>query len=579
MKLFLFLNLLLLSHLLAQTLAHRKFDSGKHPETQSSLSINSAFGALPSSGYYQAIVTLKNESNEEQTWTVNTSSSANSYYGGKSSETTSEYSLSCPAEQTKVYHLRVPVHNADGYAHYNYASSLSSYSEENNLNFEIKHKNWELFHNISSQHSDDFPNLLITNNTVKLNSATIGEELIERASLFKPDLLTDDLLVLKGYEVICITSDEWNQLSGQKQETLANWCEQGGHLVFYEQKSKVNLDKLDKPKYQSIHTNHVGTSYGLGSYFIKPPFKGKPNEDAQFQTLLFLANYDSYHPLHSNGMIGGWKLSQEFGKQRESTIPIILILILFAVAVGPLNFYVFAKQGRRHRLFFTTAAISAISSVVLISIIFIKDGVGGEGIRLVHKEIDSSSNTSLVTQEQVSKSGLLLETSFEIKEPCTVVQLNHHDDHSLNIQQTEQGVLCSGDFFQSKSRQGQLLIANQISQEKFEIRQEGDKLYVTSTFSNPIDSFYYTDKKTVSWKADNLKTGGEVQLTQVDSEEFEAQLTSITESCSSYMSSSILTLADRPNSFVAYSSQGKGIETLASISWKTQALYTGRLQP
>lgn len=579
MKSFFFFTFILCVQTFAQTLSYSKFDSGKHPQTQSSLTITSPFGSLPSCGYYLAIATVKNEGSSEQTWTLSTTSSSNSYRLDAASKTTAEFSLTCPAKQTKTYHLRVPVHNADGSNYYNYSAHLGSYGEENSLRFKIQHKNWERYHNLTGQHADDFPATLITNKAVKLNPEAIGEEFSERASLLKPELLTDDLLILKSYEVICLTSDEWNLLNASLQDTILKWMELGGHLIFFETKSKLDLTKFNKFTSQKAGSNPHGTPYGLGAYLVTSPMNTDTDTDEEKELLYFLSTYESDSPLHNNGMLRGWTLSSEFGKHGESALLIILILIAFAVAVGPLNFYVFAKQGRRHRLFYTTAAISAISSVVLISIIFIKDGIGGEGLRLVHKEIDSESNTAFVMQEQISKTGLLLGTAFNVDESCDIIQLNHNNEASLSIAQTDKGIACSGDFFQSKSRQGQLVVANQISQEKFELRKEGDKLYVTSTFSYAIGEFYYLDDKNTVWKAENLKTGGEIQLSKMETQEYYEKLETLTKSCSTYMVDTIKTLSDRPNSFIAYSDKAKGIETHPSISWETEALYTGILKP
>ena len=50
------------------------------------------------------------------------------------------------------------------------------------------------------------------------------------------------------------------------------------------------------------------------------------------------------------------------------TWQIAAILIAFGIIVGPVNLFVIARQGRRHRLFWTTPLISLIASLLLIAL-------------------------------------------------------------------------------------------------------------------------------------------------------------------------------------------------------------------
>ena len=75
---------------------------------------------------------------------------------------------------------------------------------------------------------------------------------------------------------------------------------------------------------------------------------------------------------------------------------IILILIIFSIIVGPVNLFVFAKSGRRHRLFFTTPLISLIAALLVLTFILFEDGVGGQGRRMLVMDLESAANDALL---------------------------------------------------------------------------------------------------------------------------------------------------------------------------------------
>src|SRR5690606_18267044 len=100
----------------------------------------------------------------------------------------------------------------------------------------------------------------------------------------------------------------------------------------------------------------------------------------------------------------------------------VVVLIAFGLLVGPVNLFVFAKSGQRHRLFITTPIISLATCALLILLILIQDGTGGRGERIVLMEVrpDADENRAYLHQEQVSRTGVLLGSSFELKESAVI---------------------------------------------------------------------------------------------------------------------------------------------------------------
>ena len=125
----------------------------------------------------------------------------------------------------------------------------------------------------------------------------------------------------------------------------------------------------------------------------------------------------------SNGYSTNWPLHEKLGTQDFGTLITALLLVAFAVLVGPVNFFVFAGQGRRHRLFFTTPLISLGMSALLILYIVMKDGFGGDGYRVVLREVDQQENNSHLIQEQICRTGMLFSGSFELDNDLTITQV------------------------------------------------------------------------------------------------------------------------------------------------------------
>ena len=98
----------------------------------------------------------------------------------------------------------------------------------------------------------------------------------------------------------------------------------------------------------------------------------------------------------------------------------ILVLIAFGILVGPVNLFVFAKSGQRHRLFITTPIISVGASLLLIVLILFQDGFGGRGSRLLLMEVRSGRHRECRLSSPRSRSpgpGSCSATGFTTSEP------------------------------------------------------------------------------------------------------------------------------------------------------------------
>jgi hypothetical protein len=108
------------------------------------------------------------------------------------------------------------------------------------------------------------------------------------------------------------------------------------------------------------------------------------------------------------------------GTRSFASWQVLVFLVIFGVLVGPVNLFVLAPAGKRHKLFITTPLLSIGASIVMVGLILIQDGTGGTGRRFIAINLQPDEAAAYVTQEQISRTGVLFGTGFEMKQPVLI---------------------------------------------------------------------------------------------------------------------------------------------------------------
>jgi hypothetical protein len=299
-----------------------------------------------------------------------------------------------------------------------------------------------------------------------------------------------------------------------------------------------------------------------------------------------------------NDFRSAWPLKTNFGVQRYNYALFILILVAFGVLVGPVNLFVFAKSGRRHRLFITTPLIALGTSALLVAMIILIDGFGGRGSRIQLMEIrpDNGENSAYVLQEQISRTGILMDKNFSVSEPAAItpVVLDSADNQWARLTDENWGqgmryeanfrdgkLLVAGDWFQSRSEQGQLVRAVIPTRGRIEARSLAGTPSLISTFDFPIQTLYFRDQAGAYWRADNIEPGKAFTCTTSNAGTAEAFAQDAGNELSPRSRKALLrnksnSLAVRGNHFIAFTENAPGIDTFEGIKWqKTRTFITG----
>ena len=274
-------------------------------------------------------------------------------------------------------------------------------------------------------------------------------------------------------------------------------------------------------------------------------------------------------------------LIAEFGKRAFGNWQIAFILVAFGVLVGPVNLFVFAKAGRRHRLFFTTPLISLGASVLLVLLILFQDGTGGRGSRHVLVNLESGDTAAYLTQFQASRTGVLFSSAFEAPNtyaaqaalgasPWSAVSIGGSESLRYSLDDDVFG----GDWFQSRREHGHLLQTVRPTRARIELKGrigESKAPTIVSSLGFNLDELYFKDATGLLWKsAGVVKTGQRVTLQAIEGPEMHPFLTANT----LWINRQLL---GEPGHFVASAKEAPGltIQTHKSIDWADRVLIFG----
>ena len=391
---------------------------------------------------------------------------------------------------------------------------------------------------------------------------------------FDPKQLPDDWLAFSGYDSVILTDSDWSAIPPGGRNAILSWVRLGGQLVIYSSGSATAaaMGLPAEPGFGSIETRPIPSDLKLDAPAVVNLVTKNVTKPQQVS-------------LQSN-FSGGWPLQRLFGEQTFRYALFVIVLILFAILVGPVNLFVFAKSGQRHRLFITTPIISLGASLILIILIVVQDGFGGNGMRRVLMEVrpDGGVNAAFLHQEQFSRTGVLTGSDFTIETPAAFQPVPiatsrwaRYTDGvgakgNFNLQPADGKLKASGDWFQSRSEHGHILSAVVSTRGRIE-RVEARYL---STFEFPIDTLYYLDESSQWHRAEAITAGKSFALTPVDITMALPELNKQAGAFANRNKQFLKTAITRPGHFIAITTHAPGIATNPGIRWKeTRTIITG----
>ena len=541
------------------------------PLSDTHVEVTSLFSTPSLGGFHPVRVFISNRQKISHSIRLSFNSSAD-YQGSLS--TSSEFSFYVEPGKSVTYDIIVPMTPQNGISSYeqfkvNLTGSMGKNSHEDNIKFSLTQ-----------------PLVLLSDTLHTPNASALDSEVSSRkgtsyagvtsqfSSRFSPTQLPDDWRAFSGFDSILMTDNDWMAISPGPRNAIISWLRLGGHLIIYSENSQ-NPTALGLPAERSF-----------GEYSIKAISGGKLDPKPTVDLVSKRTNKTRIAAVTDDFRIT-WPLQKELGEKSFNSVFFILILIAFGVIVGPINLFVFAKSGRRHRLFITTPIISIATSLLLIGLIILQDGFGGSGRRLVLMEVrpDENQNAAFIQQEQFSRTGVMTSPSFTIDDSALVVPVpikssrwsrftNSYDrSGNYDIQPTGDKLFAAGSWFQSRSEQGQLVTAVVPTRGRIELTKQAGSL--VSNFDFTIKTLLFRDDDGNWHRADNLTKGTPVKLTDIDPTMVQPILNDLNLKFTDRNKSFLKKVEERKGHYIAVTSEAPGIDTHTSIDWKTTTIITG----
>ncbi len=557
-----------------------------HPKDKTRIEVEALFSMPPPTGYLPVRVTAVNQ--RETDGRLRFSTFSQSGVEPEDSAMESEFSLDSPAGGTVTRDLLVPLttrFETSGYGgtsvRVNMSGSFGSNSGSLNCGFH-----------------PDGPAILMSEPLFTPNSSSLDAELNRSrrggygsftfASKFTASMMPEDWRAYSGYDVMVLTDNDWNLLPPGARAAVLQWVRLGGVVSIYRQTS-TNFASL------GIEAEGSGdqTGYGLGRIELlklSGTALDAPRTVSRYHSRPGVAieglNESITEDYHSS-----WPLQDEFGKQKFDYAIFIIVLIAFGVLVGPINLFVFAKSGKRHKLFITTPIISVATSALLIGMILLRDGTGGRGARIALIEVrpENGENRAYVIQEQVTRTGVLLGASFEIGEDVAITPVPIADSAWARLTPgvggagmrftssfSDEGMKAGGDWFQSRSEQGQLIRAVVPTRGRIELKGGGGAPTFVSTYDFPIERLYYADRSNGYWLVKDLEAGKAAAGTTISESDYRAAVADEARRLARRQREQLNRVSKRADHYVAITSEPPAIETFGAIRWVDErAILTG----
>jgi len=565
------------------------------PKSGSYVEVVSLFGKLPVTGYAPVRVTIANRTSVPASVSLGFEAVASSqYYNAGELRVKSSFVAGSPAGTVTSTDFLVPVaamvkQTSHGYNGGSQSLSVNMVGVSNGS------------YTQSSYSSIDTPHMLISEALNTPNASTLDSEVNKSSSSgysrgnltfagkFTPTQMPEDWRAYAGFDGMILTDQDWLDLPPGARSAILQWNRHGGYLRIFSSSTTATMSSLGISESGTTNPLSRGKGYVTLSRIPKSlALDASLVDEVKTSNQVFRVGKSIIED-YSNS---SWGLQDELGSKTFHFVMFILVLIAFGILVGPVNLFVFAKSGKRHKLFITTPIIAIGASAAMIVLIFIQDGLGGSGIRVQWMELtqENGDNNAYIHQEQISRSGVLIGNRFLLSEPTVIsplplaksqwtrLNVDSETSQAFDMNFVDKGLQVSGDWFQSRSEQAQLLQSIIPTRARIESTPGGNDAALLSNFEYKIGSFYLRGKGGKYWKAEQIAAGKNFLCTECSQAEYEDFVKNSIQFLGNAQQDQLTRLSEREGHYFAVTEEAPMLDTYSSISWKqNHTIITGQI--
>ncbi len=245
--------------------------------------------------------------------------------------------------------------------------------------------------------------------------------------------------------------------------------------------------------------------------------------------------------LKSAGGVTQWEFGRRIGQSSRSGtddfmlflipgisgVPVVMFLVLitiFSVVIGPVNYFILARRKQLHLLLLTIPGLAIVTSLLLFGYSAVAHGFSVKARSRSLTFIDQPAQAAVTMSRLSLYAGQAPSGGLRFSRDTAVLPIwpEHSTFESGNVDWTESQVLTSG-WLRSRTRTQFLTINHRAERGRLEVKpQASDKLSVTNGFEWGFAKLAVVDESGKLFIGDNVPAGARIELTPASPDEWNA---------------------------------------------------------
>ena len=533
------------------------------PKSGIGLKVSQCFDDTPRSGYAPVLITISNDTTAAHSWDFHFQSPGRNY-GNNGNAVTFDRTLSVPPQTERNFDVLVPL-------------ALIASNQYNNSSISIVTTGRGAISTpVFLTGRNDSQNARISLGYSTAIEKRAGSDLRAKFDATHATFHTaidftrvpSDWRAFSGLDLLWITDEEWNALLPETRIAVEQWVATGG-ILYRTSREGISGEVLEKRGFGEIRRFAE-----LGGAPAANAISAVTNQEPSGISKQLSEEYRN-----------AWPDPKIIPPYVPNSVLLISIIVVFGILVGPFNFFVLGKREKRHRIFWTTPALSIGGALLVGGTILVQDGFNGWGKRVALIHLLPEQNSEVILQEQASRTALMTKSDFStdataLVEPISLDMRPH--------QFSTDGENYGGDWFASRRIQGQWLATVRPSRARVQITNSaefaaGQPPKILSSIAVNLDDFFWISSDSRVWHTANLGPGKTVALTPVNAMELYSKINRTFQSLAGTRLRMLQKrVAQKPNFFyaTARAPQNVLLPSLSVIQWRDDhVLYMGATLP
>ncbi len=355
---------------------------------------------------------------------------------------------------------------------------------------------------------------------------------IDNVVIKSPEQLPPKWIDYSCLDLIVVSWDDLKGLSSSRPEVAAairQWTFSGGVLCVTDVSNKRDghpgLSRFLRVPAKEVRTSILGTEYGVGTYYVFDPTASV--FETEVRTDDFLSRVTSWPERHEYSGRNYWWNNSYYRDYSAYVIPGVgtvpvnafrVLITLFVIVIGPVNFYLLRRWRRNVWMFATIPAGALIVTFALVSYATFSDGFAARMRARSLTTIDQRTQATTCWSRQVYYAGIAPTTGFDFDVDTMVIPLNESPRSLKRVfWRGEQQNLRTGYF---RSREMTQLLVNRCRKTEwglsFAKAPESDgTLAIENRLGTAIQQLLVCDHDGKMYIAENVASGASFQSTPV----------------------------------------------------------------